>query len=184
MKKYKLFLNIILLWFAAHTIYVIADGTGDKGATADVAVVLGNKVNEDGTLSERLQKRLECGLEVYRQGRVKMLLVSGGLGREGHYEGDKMRDFLLQQGVPDSCVLVDNYGNNTLATVDNTLRLKDSLHFNSVLIVSQYFHITRTKMLFRKRGFHNISSASPNYVRGRDIFALVREFFAFYRWVL
>ncbi|WP_255352799.1 hypothetical protein [Pedobacter sp. Leaf194] len=38
---------------------------------ADLAVVLGSKVNEDGTLSVRLEKRMECVVNVYRSGRVK-----------------------------------------------------------------------------------------------------------------
>ena len=56
-----------------------------KGKTADIAVILGSKVNEDGTLSERLKKRLECGISLYHNGRAKKLMVSGGLGKEGFY---------------------------------------------------------------------------------------------------
>jgi len=37
----------------------------------DLAIVLVNKVNEDGTLSERLKMRLECGLALYKNGRLK-----------------------------------------------------------------------------------------------------------------
>jgi len=147
---------------------------------ADIAVVLGNKVNEDGTLSDRLEKRMECGLDLYRSGRVKKILVSGGLGKEGFFEGDKMKEYLIKNKVPDSVVTVDNYGNNTLATVKNTLKLQDSLEFKSIIVVSQYFHLTRTKMLFRKLHFVNVSSVSPQYFEFRDIYSLLREFVAFY----
>ena len=91
---------------------------------ADIAVILGNKVNEDGTLSERLTQRLACGLALYRSGRVGRLLVSGGLGKEGFWEGNKMREYLRAQGVPDSVIIVDNRGNDTQQTVRNTLRLR------------------------------------------------------------
>ncbi|MDQ2793264.1 MAG: YdcF family protein [Bacteroidota bacterium] len=183
MKRYiylKISLLILIAWVTSHTLYVVVDGLRDEGKTADVAVILGNKVNEDGTLSTRLKQRLECGLQLYRRGRTKQLMVSGGLGKEGFLEGDKMKLFLLEQGVPDSVIIVDNHGNNTLATVKNTLRLKDSLNFKSILVVSQYFHITRTKMLFRRQGFTNISSTSPRYFEARDIYALLREFAAYY----
>ncbi len=183
MKRYsylKISLFILTAWVITHTLYVVVDGLRDEGKTADIAVILGNKVNEDGTLSARLKQRLECGLQLYRRGRTKRLLVSGGLGKEGFLEGDKMKVFLLEQGIPDSVIIVDNHGNNTLATVKNTLRLKDSLHYKSLLVVSQYFHVTRTKMLFRRRGFSNISSASPRYFEARDIYALLREFAAYY----
>jgi len=85
-----------------HFAYITIDGLRDAGTTADIAVILGSKVNEDGTLSERLSKRMECGLMLYRTNRVKKIVVSGGYGKEGFYEGDKMKDYLIKNGVPDS----------------------------------------------------------------------------------
>ncbi|MBO2007842.1 YdcF family protein [Hymenobacter negativus] len=183
MKPYiilKWILLVLVLWVFTHSAYTIIDGLSDDGKIADIAVILGNKVNEDGTLSNRLKKRMNCGLKLYLNGRARKLIVSGGLGKEGFLEGDKMKAFLTNNGVPDSAIIVDNHGDNTLATVKNTLRLKDSLHFKSVIIVSQYFHLTRTKMLFRKQHFANISSISPIYFEPRDTYSLLREFLAYY----
>ena len=176
----KIIINFLLVWFFGHLSYITIDGLTDNQKQADLAVILGNKVNEDGTLSERLKKRLECGLNLYHHGRMKKILVSGGYGKEGFYEGNKMKEYLTKYGVPDSSIIVDNLGNNTIATVDNTLKLKDSLNFKSLIVVSQYFHATRTKMLFRKRHFDNVSSVSPTYFELRDIYSLVREFGAYY----
>lgn len=176
----KLLLTIFLLWFIGHIIYITIDGLHDNEKNADIAVILGNKVNEDGTLSERLEKRLECGLNLYRKHRVKKIIVSGGLGKEGFYEGDKMRDFLIANKVPDTAIIVDNLGNNTRATVINTMKLKDSLNFKSIIVVSQYYHVTRTKMLFRKQGFKNVASVSPNYFEIKDLYSILREFVGYY----
>lgn len=145
-----------------------------------MAVILGSKVNENGTLSERLEKRLEYGLQLYKNNQVKKIIVSGGLGKEGFYEGDKMKAYYIENGVPENSIIVDNYGNNTIATVDNTIKLKKQLNFKSIIVVSQYFHLTRTKMLFRKRGIQNIESASPDYFEVRDFYSILREFAAFY----
>lgn len=176
----KLLLTIFLLWFIGHIIYITIDGLHDNEKNADIAVILGNKVNEDGTLSERLEKRLECGLNLYRKHRVKKIIVSGGLGKEGFYEGDKMRDFLIANKVPDTAIIVDNLGNNTRATVINTMKLKDSLDFKSIIVVSQYYHVTRTKMLFRKQGFKNVASVSSNYFEIKDLYSILREFVGYY----
>jgi vancomycin permeability regulator SanA len=184
MKKSKRIVKIALIafiiWLLAHSVYTVVDGLSNNGKKADIAVILGSKVNEDGTLSERLKKRLECGLDLYINKRVKKIIVSGGLGKEGFYEGDKMKEFLIQNNVPDSLIFVDNYGNNTVATVENTIKLKDSLKYQSLIVVSQYFHLTRTKMLFNKRGFKNVSGASPNYFEIRDLYSILREFVAYY----
>ncbi|MBX7225743.1 MAG: YdcF family protein [Chitinophagales bacterium] len=187
MKRKKLLfatLIILLVWVVTHISYTLIDGLISYKEKADLAVVLGSKVNEDGTLSKRLTQRLECVLALYKDKQVNHIMVSGGFGKEGFYEGDKMKTFLIAHHVPDSIIIVDNQGNNTLATVDNSLIIQDSLKATSILVVSQYFHLTRTKMLYHKRGFHQVYSASPYYFEVRDIYSLFREFVAFYTsWV-
>jgi len=175
---------ILLSWFLIHCIIITIDGLKDEKKTADIAVIMGSKVNEDGTLSERLTKRMECGLNLYRSGRVKHIIVSGGLGKEGHYEGKKMHHYLIEKGVPDSVIIIDNNGNNTELTVKNTLGFRTTPHFNSIIVVSQYFHLTRSKMLFKKHGFENVSSVSADYYEIRDIYSFIREFVGFYKQLL
>ncbi|WP_238536262.1 YdcF family protein [Chryseobacterium populi] len=91
-----------------------------------------------------------------------------------------MKEFLVSKGIPDSLILVDNYGDNTRATIDNTLALKKELDFNSVIVVSQYFHVTRTKKLFKDKGFVNVTSVSSKYFEPRDLYSIIREFPAYY----
>lgn len=184
LRKAKYGLGFLVAWLLGHTLLITCDGLRDSQQQADIGVILGNKVNEDGTLSERLTQRLACGLALYRAGRVARLLVSGGLGQEGFYEGDKMREYLRAHGVPDSAIIIDNQGGSTQQTVRNTLRLRLKLRFRSILVVSQFYHISRTKMLFRQAGFAAVSGASPWYFEGRDVYSLLREFPAYYKELL
>jgi len=173
-------LGLLAVWVLVHTVLITYDGLRSSQQRTDLGVVLGNKVNEDGTLSERLTQRLACGLALYRSGRVRRRLVSGGLGKEGFYEGSKMRDYLRAHGVPDSVIVVDNAGNTTQQTVRNTVRLRARLHIRSAVVVSQFYHISRTKLLFRQAGFAEVSGASPVYFEWRDLYSLAREFAAYY----
>ena len=184
LKKSKFALVALGTWMLVHTLLITWDGLRNGRQRADIAVVLGNKVNEDGTLSARLVQRLACGLALYRSGRVPHLLVSGGLGKEGFYEGTKMHDYLRAHGVPEAAIIVDNAGNNTQQTVRNTARLRARLHLRSVLVVSQFYHISRTKMLLQQAGFPVVSGASPAYFEWRDLYSLVREFGAYYQALL
>jgi vancomycin permeability regulator SanA len=84
-KILKLCFSIFLLWFTIHTVYIIYDGFSDDGKKADVALALGNTVNKDGSLSPRLKARLDCSLNVFKNKRCNYVLVSGGLGKEGHF---------------------------------------------------------------------------------------------------
>ena len=180
LKALKYLLIALLLWFIIHSIYVVADGLHDDGATADVAVILGTKVNEDGTLSPRLNARVQKGYELYKAGRVKKLMVSGGIGKEGYPEGIVMAIKLEEMGVPAADVIIDNEGNNSFLTALNYKFVSTLRHYNSVIVVSQYFHITRTKLVFRKLGIQNVSGAAPKYFEWRDIYSLSREFPGFY----
>src|SRR3989337_4345002 len=102
---------ILALWFSIHTIAILVDGLNDERIKSDVGVVLGNKVNPDGSLSERLISRLDKALELYNDSTIRVIFVSGGFGKEGFYEGTKMYDYLTENGVPKDRIIVDNVGN-------------------------------------------------------------------------
>lgn len=180
-KLFKISFFFLGIWFLAHSICIIIDGLYDKNTKADVAIVLGNKVNEDGTLSDRLKARLDKSIEIYKNGRVKKIIVSGGLGKEGFWEANEMKKYLIENQVSNQNIMVDNFGNDTEKTVENSIKILNRFHYKTAISVSQYFHQTRTKMLFRKQGFQNIESASPYYFEWRDFYAVFREFIAFYK---
>lgn len=184
LKAIKWILRTALLWFLIHSTYITIDGLYDKKQNADVAIVLGNKINEDGTLSERLKQRLKQSIVIYKENRVKLIIVSGGLGKEGFWEAEKMKQYLVENNIPKEKIIVDNYGNDTEKTVKNSIRIMDSLKLKTAISVSQYFHQTRTKKLFKKNGYENIESSSPKYFEIRDFYSIFREFVAFYKEVI
>lgn len=176
----KITASVLIIWFVTHSVWIIMDGIRDTGKKADLAVILGSKVNEDGTLSERLEKRLETGVQLYKTNRINKIIVSGGLGKKGFYEGSKMKDYLIQNNILDSVIMVDNKGDNTRLTVENVLEIQRKHPFKSIIVVSQYFHVTRTKKLFKDKGFEEVSSVSPGYFEWWDLYSILREFPAYY----
>ena len=182
MKKIRFIISIIVLWFIIHQIVIITDGLTSKPNKSEYAVILGNKVNSDGTLSDRLKSRVLKGLDLYNDSLVKKILVSGGLGKEGFYEAQKMADFLVANGVEKQDVIIDDYGNNSWLTAMNFKKLESNS--KSVVIVTQFYHITRCKLAFRKLGIENVSAVSPNYFELRDFYSLFREFFGYYKYLI
>jgi uncharacterized SAM-binding protein YcdF (DUF218 family) len=91
-----------------------------------------------------------------------------------------MKDYLIQNNIPDSVIMVDNKGDNTRLTVENVLEIQRKHPFKSLIVVSQYFHVTRTKKLFKDKGFEEVSSVSPEYFEWRDLYSILREFPAYY----
>jgi vancomycin permeability regulator SanA len=180
--KIKHIIYAFLLWFVIHQIVIIADGLTDENTRTDIAVIYGNTVHEDGTISNRLKARLDRGIELYQDSLVDVIFVSGGLGKEGFYEGDKMQEYLVQNGIPVEKIVVDNNGTNTKQTSLNFI--KKFGKNKSVTVVSQYHHISRAKLAFRNSGVKNVVGAHCNYFEIRDFYACTREFFGFYSYLL
>lgn len=171
-----------LLWFGIHQICIITDGLTDENTKTDVAVIYGNTVHEDGTLSERLKARLDRGIQLYKDSLTGILFVSGGFGKEGYYEGSKMQEYLVKNGIPAEKIVVDNLGNNTKLTTLNFIKIFGTE--KSVVVVSQFHHISRAKLAFRNHGVENVSGAHCDYFELRDFYACIREFFGYYSYLL
>jgi vancomycin permeability regulator SanA len=185
-KKRKVLAGLLIfpLWFMAHTLYIIIDGLNDEIAAADAAVVLGNTVEPNGQPSDRLKARLEKAVELYEQKLVGKIIVSGGLGVEGFEEADVMRSYLVSRNIPESNIILDRGGSNTQKTATGTKQIMEAQNMRSVIIVSQYFHITRTRLAFQKAGIDNIFSAHANYFEWRDVYSILREFTGFYSYLI
>lgn len=181
--KLKIVTLFLSLFFILHEIVIITDGLiNDTPLEANVAVILGSKVNEDGSLSDRLKARLDKGLTLYADSLVKEIYVSGGLGKEGFYEGTVMADYLVSKGVPSNLIKVDNEGVNTRSTAVNFVR--DYPLETSAITVTQYFHITRCKLAFRQAGVKNPKGVHAEIFELRDPYAAFREFFGYYKYLV
>jgi vancomycin permeability regulator SanA len=181
-KAIKYTICVLMVWFLLHTALIVSDGLLDETGKSDVGIILGNKVNPDGTVSVRLAKRLDKGIELYQDSSINLIVVSGGLGKEGFYEGTSMSEYLQKNGIPKSKIIVDNAGITTPATAKNFRKM--NLEINSITVISQYHHITRTKLAFKKEGYDNVKGAHAAYFEGRDFYSIFREFFGYYKYLI
>ena len=163
------------LIFGVAVVVLLADGFRDELGKADVGLVLGNTVHQDGTPSRRLAARLDRTAELYGAGLFPIVITSGGRGREGWYEGTVMRDYLVERGVPAEKIIVDNQGLTTMASALNTRRILQERGLSSVLVVTQYFHIPRSKLALRRVGLPTVYSARARYFESRDLYSIPRE---------
>ena len=184
--KRKILIAIALL-IAAPVVGLFAllwSGLHDHLGHADVALVLGNTVNPDGTPSARLKARLDKTAELFRAGYFPKVIVSGATGKEGVPEGTAMKKYLVQAGIPEAAIIVDDQGVDTFASAENTARILKAENLKSVLVVTQYFHIPRSKLALSKFGIAPIYNAHPAYFEGRDIYSTLREVPAYLKYLL
>ena len=185
-KRWRIIAGVLLAWVLLHLLYITIDGLREYSGTADMAVVLGNRVDSDGSLSPVLRGRVDRALALYRQGRVARIMVSGGLGLSaGHYpEGLAMKQYLVARGVPADRIVEDNHGENTYLTAKDLLPVADSLQVHSVIVVSSFYHITRTKYIIRKLGFRNVHGDASQAFYWNDLVGMLRDTIAFYKYVV
>jgi vancomycin permeability regulator SanA len=176
--------SVRMLWGAvilAPILFVIAsaalviDGLNDHVHKADVAVVLGNAVQPNGQPSPRLKARLDKAVQLYRQGLFSNIIVSGGVGIEGYDEAVVMKRYLMMQGVPDNHVFVDSDGRTTYLTAKHSAHLMKEKRWTSAFVISQYFHIPRTRLALKQFGVLSIYSAHAEFFEVRDIYSTARE---------
>jgi vancomycin permeability regulator SanA len=154
---------------------ISAAGMADDLHATDVGVVLGSQVELNGQPSARLAARLDRGARLYKQGVFKKVIVSGGTGVEGFDEAAVMRGYLLGKGVPAKAIIVDSAGATTEATARNCASLMARHGFKSVTVVTQYFHVPRTRLALRRHGIADIGSAHAHFFELRDFYSIVRE---------
>ena len=175
--RQKLFIaaGVALCIFISVTLVLVACGMRDDIAHADVALVLGSKVELDGSPSPRLRARLDRTLELFRDGLFPWIIMSGGVGKEGYDEAVVMRDYLVSRAVPAERIILDSHGDNTLASAQNTARIAQEWNFKSVFVVSQYFHIPRARLALQRCHFSAIQSAHARFFEWRDVYSSARE---------
>ncbi|WP_078629039.1 SanA/YdcF family protein [Streptomyces sp. 142MFCol3.1] len=141
----------VLALLPATWMYVV---TGDRLRTTadaprtDVAVVFGAGL-WDGEPSPYLAHRLDAAAALYRDGRIKVVLVTGDNSREDYDEPDAMRTYLTARGVPDGRIVSDYAGFDTW---DSCVRARKIFGVHEAVLISQGFHIRRAVALCQAAG--------------------------------
>ncbi len=178
-------LGVILLAFVAHVSWLLYDGLTDEPFTAHVAVVMGNAVDAPGKPSPRLKSRLDKAYQLYLDRRVQRILVSGGVDDKSLQEGLEMGRYLVRRGIPKEMIWVDDLGDNTYRTASNAQMIMSPYRqFRSVVVVSNYYHILRSKLAFTNCGTLAVYGAHANHFEWRDVWwSIPREVLGFYAYM-
>lgn len=153
----------------------------DSRDRAHVALVMGSQVLPNGVPSNRLKARLDRALELYQKKQVSYILVSGGLGQEGHEEGVVMGRYLMRKGVDRDDILVDTEGDDTYQSAANAAKILQSRDLVSVIVVSSYFHILRSQLALGKCGVKPVWGSYARIFEWRDLYwSLPREVLGYF----
>ena len=124
----------------------------------DAILVLGCKVNSDGTPSMMLSNRVEKGIELYKKTGFKLIL-SGDHGKEEYDEVNTMKKMVLDESIPKEDVFLDHAG---FSTYDSIYRAKKVFNAKKIIIVSQRYHLYRALYIADKLGLEAYGVAADD----------------------
>ena len=165
-------INLQVASYSTDKVYrAVADVPNDN----NIAIVLGAKVWDDGSLSHALIDRVTTAVELYKAGKVKKLLMSGDNPSADYDEPTAMKKYAVELGVPENDIVLDFAGRRTY---DTCYRAKEIFEVKKAVIVSQEFHLARSIYLCQNLGVESVGIvANRRQYLGENYWAF-REFFS------
>lgn len=155
----------------------VATGAVENDDNADCIVVLGAAVRKGRTPSDALQYRLDTALALYENGRAPTIIVTGA--GEGNYaEAEVMSEWLVDHGVPQSAILIDNESATTRESGKNVAHLMKQRRWKTALVVSQWFHVARSRMALSQEGIDTIAAPCDGNTLRKEPYFVCREMLA------
>ena len=137
---------------------IIKEDEIDAISDVDAILVLGCKVNPDGSPSMMLSNRLEKGLEIYQKTGIKLLL-SGDHGTKDYDEVNAMKDYILSVDINLDDVFLDHAG---FSTYDSIYRAKYIFGIKKMFIVTQRYHLYRALYIANSLGIEAYGIEADN----------------------
>lgn len=141
---------------------IYAQARNDEARQADAIVVMG-AAQYNGRPSNVLSARLDHALALYEQGYAPAIIVTGGkLEGDAYTEAGVGEQYLLDRGVPQDAILMEDEGEDTWESMQAVGDIADRRGIESVLIVSDGFHLFRSERMAGAVGLDAYSSAAPD----------------------
>ena len=190
-KKTKIILitimTIIVLSPLLINLYVILNTTSNiitKEAyqqlkDVDYILVLGASVRRERP-SPMLEDRLKKAIELYNINTQNKILVTGDHTKEDYDEVTIMKNYLLENNIPEEKIIMDPAG---VSTYDSIFRVQKQLKAKKIIIVSQKYHLYRALYIANSLGIEaygvpadDIKYKGATYREVREILARNKDF--------
>ncbi len=116
--------------------------------------------------------RLKAAYELWKNGRIKNILVSGDNATVYYNEPQTIKEDLIKMGVPDTVIYLDYAG---FRTFDSVVRAQKVFMQDSILIISQRFHNLRALFIADKVGIFARAYNAHAVTEELDLKTQIRE---------
>ncbi|GMQ31105.1 YdcF family protein [Algoriphagus confluentis] len=128
-----------------------------------------SKTTYDRTFFNKGADRITHALQLYRMGKIKKILITGGQGLNPvnpQTEAELLKRFLIMTGMPEADILIEDQSKNT---AQNARFTKAFLEKNGIsadqefVLITSAFHMTRAKGCFDKVGLKTVTFPADYY---------------------
>ena len=126
----------------------------------DIGIVLTGITNlkkapHDRTYFNKGADRIYHAVLLYKKKKINKILITGGniaFGKEGVSESATLKSFLLNSGIPERDIILENQAKNTRQNAIFTKNKLKSLNFQDkkFILITSAFHMKRAKACFDK----------------------------------
>lgn len=154
-------------WFVTVLLTVVV-GAGLLGGSLVVAIYMAARSNQErvvdaivvmgaaqfnGRPSAVLKARLDTTVRIWEDGVAPVIIVTGGkMPGDQFTESEASRDYLVDKGVPEDAIVLENEGRTSKASLQRVALIAKDRGIHSVLIVSDGFHLFRSKLIADRTG--------------------------------
>lgn len=148
-----------------------------------IGVVLGtSKYVKHGGINGFYRNRIDGAIDLYWQGKVDYLLLSGDNAQLNYNEPIMMQKDLIKAGIPKEAIVLDYAG---FRTFDSVVRANKVFNADKFTIITQEFHCQRAIFIALAQDIQAQCFAVPSpkqmkLVRIREMFARVSAFIDLY----
>ena len=180
-------LNCVLCYFYCLTIATIycniMAARHKPNFDKDFIIVLGSRIRKDGTLTPILKGRVDKAIEFSKEQKEKnnrdiIFIPSGGKGEDEIIsEAEAMKNYLIENGIDESNIIVENKSINTYQNMKYSKELIDQKHKGNIIFSTTNYHVFRSGVIANNQGIdcEGIGSTTKLYFYTN---ALIREFIA------
>ena len=142
---------LLLAWVVSMALVERA-GRRDEAQAAHAIVVLG-AAQYVGRPSPVLRARVDHAVSLWKRGLAPTLILTGGTGvGDTTSEAAVARKYAMSKGVPDGAIVLEIKGRTTSESMRAVARIMEDREQESVILVSDPFHMLRLSILARRHG--------------------------------
>src|SRR5512132_3400774 len=150
--------TVVMLALAFVSLQIERQSIRDEAQPADVILVLG-AAEYRGRPSPVFKARLDHAFDLYTKRLAPRIMTMGGAGGDPVFtEGEVGRSYLIGRGVPSEAIVVENESESTVESLATAGEIMTRMGLQSVIVVSDGYHIYRVKKMLEFRGLHVLGS--------------------------